>query len=455
MLKAVFVIFGLALAGCGEKSEKRPVTFTPTNNVTPNNGTNNVTPNNTILENNVVGDVFYWEDVKPIVDAKCVACHTPGAIGPFPLTTYEEVFAVKELVKTEVASKTMPPFNYDTKCQEYTHDPTLSGEELATVVAWVDAGAPEGDSAEEGPAIQVRFPDPPTFDTTLVMAEAYTPLKSPDDYRCFIVDWPHQTKKYVTGFGVEPGEDAIVHHVIAFLAPPSAVAEAQALDDREPGPGYTCFGTANINDQSWMGSWAPGGAPAKYAPGTGLPVEPGSKMIIQVHYNTLTEDARPDLTTVNFETADTVEREAIWMPWANPTWLNGNMPIRAGDADASHQFMYDPTVFLSEGRPLKIWGAGLHMHLLGTSIRGWILRGDGTEDCLADSPRYDFNWQGGVGFAEPITINPGDRLALECHWDNSMANQPMVDGTRVTPADRNWGEGTLDEMCLGLFYITL
>ena len=463
MRTAVVMIAGaLMLAACGE-SEKVPANGAANNDAANNNASNNGdnnTANNAStngVSNNdttITAAPTYWEDVKPIIDAKCADCHTPGAIGPFPLTTYAEVADVSGLVKAEVSAKTMPPFIYDNLCREYTHDPTLSDEELETVVAWVDAGSPEGDPTAEGEPIVIELPEPPVFDTSLTMPEPYTPRQSPDDYRCFVVDWPHDTTRYVTGFGVEPGDDGIVHHVIGFLAPPSAVAEAEALDAAEEGPGYTCFGTANISQQSWIGSWAPGGIPAKFAPGSGVPVEPGSKMIIQVHYNTLTEEPRPDLTTLHFETKESVEREGVWMPWANPQWLNGNMRIAAGDADATHSFMFDPTQFISNGQPIRIWGGGLHMHLLGTSIRAWILRADGSESCLVESPRFDFNWQQGVMFQEPITLNPGDRLGLECHWDNSMANQPIVNGERVTPADRGWGEGTLDEMCLGVFYVT-
>jgi hypothetical protein len=37
---------------------------------------------------------------------------------------------------------------------------------------------------------------------------------------------------------------------------------------------------------------------------------------------------------------------------------------------------------------------------------------------------------------------------VECHYDNSPGNQPVVDGQRLPPRDVTWGEGTHDEMCL-------
>jgi len=43
-----------------------------------------------------------------------------------------------------------------------------------------------------------------------------------------------------------------------------------------------------------------------------------------------------------------------------------------------------------------------------------------------------------------VQLWSGDKLALECHWDNCAPGA----------AERRWGEGTDDEMCLSVFYLT-
>jgi hypothetical protein len=86
------------------------------------------------------------------------------------------------------------------------------------------------------------------------------------------------------------------------------------------------------------------------------------------------------------------------------------------------------------------------MHTRGIGGRVDLIRGaaaGGQTECLLDIPRWDFHWQGGYGFQQPKTYNPGDQIHLECHWDNSKGS-----------TDVNWGEGTGDEMCLTGFYIT-
>jgi hypothetical protein len=87
------------------------------------------------------------------------------------------------------------------------------------------------------------------------------------------------------------------------------------------------------------------------------------------------------------------------------------------------------------------------------------------ESCLLDVPQWDFDWQRTYQLREPVLFEEGDGLWLRCTWDNSQANQPsgMVDTDGDGAPDtyqqletraRNWGDGTTDEMCLGIFYVT-
>ena len=97
------------------------------------------------------------------------------------------------------------------------------------------------------------------------------------------------------------------------------------------------------------------------------------------------------------------------------------------------------------------------MHLRGVQTTLDILRGGSTstDACLLDIPHWDFHWQGMYTLEQPVTFNPGDQLQLTCHWNNTDANQPKYpDGGQMAATDLNWGEGTQDEMCLGLLYVT-
>jgi hypothetical protein len=396
----------------------------------------------------------FERDVRPLAEVKCQGCHTEGGIAPFALKSYDDFVAHKDEIKIAVANRIMPPWLAKPGCTDYVGDRSLSDDQIAKITGWVTAGAPRGDVAQYAPLQVAPAPALSRVDLSLKSSVAYTPQLIPDDYRCFLVDWTPTTTKYVSGFRANPDQKSIVHHVIAFLIPPSEAAMYQKLDDDEAGPGYTCFGGPGGGGRNalWLGSWAPGGLGNDYAPGTGIQVEPGSKVAIQVHYNTKTAMPVPDQTSVDFRIEDTVQKRSVNMPWTNWQWITGNgMRIPAGQADVMHSFSFDITSVLSiatsgvfqSNQPVTLYGVGFHQHTRGKSGKVEIARAGGTRECMVDIPRWDFNWQGSYGFAAPKVFNPGDKIDLECHWNNA-------DST----IDRTWGEGTDDEMCLTGFYIT-
>jgi Copper type II ascorbate-dependent monooxygenase, C-terminal domain/Copper type II ascorbate-dependent monooxygenase, N-terminal domain len=428
-----FVTTALALAGCsGDAPGSDPTGTSP--------GTG--------------GDMAltYYKDAKPVIDAKCATCHTSSGIAPFPLTTFAEVNAQQAAIAAAVRAGTMPPWMPAKTCGTYQGDRSLTDAQKATITGWVSGGAKEGNPAD-APAEGNREVGLSRVDLTLSLPTTYTPKRSPDEYRCFIVDWPQTDTTYVTGFGVKPGVASIVHHVIAYLATPDTLAQYQALDNADPASGYECFGGPGGSEApgGWVGAWAPGVTGSDTPPGTGIEIPKGSKIVVQMHYNTATAKAVPDRTEILLKLDPTVEKKAAVMPWANPAWVTKktmNIPAHASDAKASWAF--DPSPYLgsitngvlNSNQPFTMYAAGLHMHTRGVTAKTAIERKDGSSDCLLDIPAWNFHWQGAYGFAQPKQVNPGDKLSLECHWNN--------------PSDvaLNWGEGTGDEMCLATYYVT-
>src|SRR5262249_30020306 len=109
--------------------------------------------------------------------------------------------------------------------------------------------------------------------------------------------------------------------------------------------------------------------------------------------------------------------------------------------------------------PVRFFGAAPHMHVRGRSIRVDAVHADGTSECLVNVPQWNFHWQQTYWFNEPFrpnaTAGSNDTIRLTCVYDNTEANQPVVDGVRVQPHTLTWGEGTNDEMCLNFFYSAL
>ena len=408
------------------------------------------------------GRLTYYRDVKVLLDANCIRCHVEGGIAPMPLTSYDEAYPYRARIREKIEAREMPPWLAAPGCSDYYADKSLTDDEIATVTGWIDDGAPKGKAEDEPaprPEMEVSLS---RVDMSAEMAVPYSPMISPDDYRCFMIDWPEEARTYVTGFRANPGTPEEVHHVIAFLADAADVADYEALDAAEPGPGWTCFGGPGGTSQNvgWLGAWAPGSNGSDYPPDTGLPVDPGSKIILQVHYNTLNHDPEPDVTSVDFKLDASVIKEAFFLPWADYTWIGGgpSMRIPAGEADVMHSYSASLNDLIGSPIPLTftLYSAAAHMHTRGVTENLSIVHADGSRECMLDVEHWNFHWQMAYAFSTPKTLLPDDELYIECHWDNSEANQPMgADGLPLPTEDLYWGEGTTDEMCLGLFYMTL
>ncbi len=400
------------------------------------------------------GTVTFYRDVLPIFRKHCTACHSPDNIAPFSVHTYEAAWPWRQAIAAAVEARTMPPWLPSPGCNSYTNDASLPGEDIATVLAWVHEDGPRGDIADAPPPAGDPATGLPRVDLVLSAPEDYVPSGS-DDYRCFLLDWPHETPTYITGFHAVPSNLTLVHHVIAYRITPDRVATYEQLDADDPTPGYPCFGgpggaESNPGAGLWLGAWAPGGVASPYPEGTGLAMDPGAKVVLQIHYNTAAGDGGADRTRVELMLAESVEREAFMLLWADLDWVGGNMPIPAGSPDTVHTWELDPTLvmdFLTDivpvNSPFLIHAASHHMHTLGTVANHEIVRKGGDSDCLLDIKHWDFNWQRAARFTAPIRFQPGDVLRLSCQWDNTA-------GTK----DVNWGEGTSDEMCLGVYYVT-
>ena len=430
------------LAACGGCGDNNGTTNNGSNNG-PNNGTNNGSNNGTTPSNNGTtanngAAVTYHRDIAPLLQKNCVGCHRAGAIGPFGFETYEDVEPLADLIKQVTSARIMPPFPIDNTgaCGKFDI-PYLEDDEIALIGSWVDDGMPEGDPADNpGPyAEPLGLAD---VDAELAPAEAYTPrADQPDDYRCFLVDNPLTTAQMITSFEVVPGAAEIVHHVILYDPLDAAgVAEGEAFDAAEEGPGYECFGGPRISQGgNILAGWVPGLGVTHFPDQTGLRLAPNRRYILQIHYNTLTEPPAPDVTTVKLAVTDpgTVV-EAYTVPF-----LNWNLVLPPGVPDV------EATTDISFGLPLDvtIWGIIPHMHTRGRSMTVEIVR-DGESYCGARLPRWDFNWQNFYFYREPIVFKRNDRVRVRCSYDTSEDSELV-----------GWGDGTQDEMCFGVIYATL
>ncbi|HET8684454.1 MAG TPA: monooxygenase, partial [Micromonosporaceae bacterium] len=142
---------------------------------------------------------------------------------------------------------------------------------------------------------------------TLAMPQPYTPVPpsgGTDEYRCFLIDPELTEPVFLTGSQFLPQNADIVHHAIFFRVAPDDAAEARRVDASTPGDGWTCFGGTGIQGVdrgqsevgtagAWLAAWVPGSGETLLPARTGYRIEPGTQVIMQMHYSLLATDGRP------------------------------------------------------------------------------------------------------------------------------------------------------------------
>jgi hypothetical protein len=268
-----------------------------------------------------------------------------------------------------------------------------------------------------------------------------------DDYHCTLIDPAMAQAQDLVGFNIKPGSTATVHHVILFSVPQAKVAAVQAKDAAEAGAGWTCFGGTGVDGTQTIGGWVPGSGMTAFPTPTGIHLDAGTQIVMQIHYNLLTTKHVMDRTLVDLFYAKTpipaLSRAAI------SAVLNTTFLVPAGTKSQT----------VTADLPIKgnydLWGVLPHMHVHGVKINVNVQHADASKSCAIDIPGWNFHWQQFYYYNQPMKVRNGDTIHLECTYDNSPANQPIINNVQQPPAPLRWGEKTTDEMCLNYLYFTL
>jgi len=326
-------------------------------------------------------------------------------------------------------------------------------------------------------------------------AAPYTPQAingGTDDYHCTLID-PHVTKNsFIVSSQFFPGSGPSVkevHHAILFLVPPDLVGAARTADNN--GQGWTCFGEPPVLGQGlgqflsmpWLSSWAPGRGRDVMPVGTGTPLPAHSLIIMQVHYNLLVGDlpvsphAQLDTVPSSTNVRPTSIQPLVSTPNIPcPTGVTGPLCDRQAElTDLAKRFGTYMTLFdmgmesvcgqdpanppqgTTTSCEWHIGNAGYivrvapHMHLLGTSMTITLNPGTANQSVLMNVPKYDFNNQKATNLSKWVKVTPGETVKVSCTYDPKLA-QELPALRKLPPHYVTWGDGSSDEMCLGLMW---
>jgi hypothetical protein len=424
-------------------------------------------------------DLGWHEDIAPIVVGHCGGCHNDGGPAPFSVMSYESASGWALPMAVAVQSRTMPPFfaeNTD-DCQvrfPWLDDPRLSEEQIGMIVDWADGGAPEGDPDEAAPLPdmpQIDIQDP---DSTVVIPSDVTIQGDEDRFICFSMDPELTSDVWMSELQLVPGNERIVHHALVYVDATGESAEVAGEDGT-----YDCFGGAGLAGVATLvGAWTPGAVPFRAPDDAAVLLPAGSRLVANIHYHPSPEGAEVD---------DSTSIQMKWHEGGTPAYraelkLEGNVTapqegglgLQPGPNDGDAPQFYIPANVDDHSETMRVqlgasysdahlWLVATHMHYVGVGQRITVERsgGDPANECLIETPRWDFAWQRLYAYDVPLsqapTLDSGDVITLACEYDNTTDNPHVVQMLQEygfsDPIEVGLGEHTLDEMCLSILGI--
>jgi hypothetical protein len=386
--------------------------------------------------------VTFNKDVLPILQSNCQVCHRPGEIGPMPFLTYESTRPWAKAIKVAVASKKMPPWFADPKYGHFTNERHLSDADIATLAAWANNGAPEGEAKDKPAPVAFRDGWNIRPDLILKFPKPFAiPAKGTIEYTYIAASAPFKEDTWVVAGEIRPTDRAHVHHVIANVRPKGSKWMIQAQLGAEPyapGPNRNqdlikaAGGNPAVLDNEFLVGYVPGMEAQRFDIDNSAKLIPaGADIVFEVHYTT-NGTAGEDQSMVGLELASAPPQRRFMSVTAAQT----NLTIAPGDSNA------EAKATLRFGQPVDFVYMQPHMHLRGKDMKIDASYPTGEKETILDVPHYDFNWQIVYYEKQPLHFPRGTTLELTAHWDNSLNNKWNPDPSATV----HWGDQSWQEM---------
>jgi hypothetical protein len=383
----------------------------------------------------------FSKDVAPVLQKNCQTCHRPGEAAPFPLLTYEQARPWASSMKRVVSQKIMPPWYADPAVGHFSNNRALTAQEISTIVAWANAGAPEGDPKDMPPPKNWEegwgMPKP---DAVFQLPRPFqVPASGMVEYQYVIIPTGFTKDMWVQAAEARPTDRSVVHHIIAYLREPGS----NYFKGQKPGVFFEAPPPAqdDKNDTSALASdfligYAPGQPAEILPPGQAKLIKAGSDIVLEVHY-TPNGKATTDQTRVGLIFAKEPPKERVLTLSA----VNGTFKIPPGDPN----YRVDATFDIPQD--VRLISLHPHMHMRGKDFEYRIVYPDGKSETLLKVPAYNWRWQLWYNLPDPITLPKGSKIECTAHFDNSPNNPENPDPTKTVI----WGQMNSDEMMVGFF----
>jgi hypothetical protein len=378
--------------------------------------------------------VTFTKDVAPILQERCQICHRVGTFAPMSLVTYEQARPWARSIKQKVLAREMPPWFIDKNIgvQHFSNDVSLTDQEIATLVKWVDAGAPQGDPAKmppprsfpDGQAWQIGKPDM----IVSLQKDVIVKAKGPDWWPDILVDPGLTEDRYIQAVQIIPTKgNQVIHHIRTSIVEPDAGTRHSGQLDGNV--------ALEVGEQGvFLNEYAIGKGGDVFPEGSGRLIKAGTKVNFQFHIHSSGTE-----TPTNVALGLKLYPKG-YQPKHSITSLTvgvNEIDLRPREANVRSD-AYMPLI-----KPARLLSFQPHMHNRGKAECLEAIYPNGKTEML-NCARFLFNWHLNYVYADDeAPLLPAGTLLHSIMWhDNSADSKFNPD----PDAQITWGERTIDEM---------
>jgi hypothetical protein len=368
--------------------------------------------------------ITFNKDIAPIFQRSCQGCHHAGTSAPMSLVTYNETRPWAKSIKERVATRDMPPWHLDKTVgiRKYKNDRSLTDTEIATIVKWVDSGAPQGDAAD--------LPAPLSFtsDNSWYIGKPDLLVTTEKDFTMYPAgpDWwidqfaevKIPEGRWIKAMEIKPSNPKIVHHAVIYAIEPDAPE-----------------GTPETGVQ--LHEYAVGKYGDIFSENTGRLLKPGTRLRFDMHYFAIGSEQH-NKTTIAFK---------FYPKGEVPKYQVRSIPVRNIPND---ELEIPPnSVVRTDGyyrltRNARIDSFQPHMHMRGKGMTLEAINLNNTVEILSSVDHFNFNWHINYIYEDDVAplLPAGTVLHMIGIHDNTSAN-------RRNPDPAMWagfGERSVDDM---------
>ena len=379
-----------------------------------------------------------FASVAGIFRTRCATCHRPGEAAPFSLQTYEDIVKRTSFIKKVIASGYMPPWRADEHFRDYANDRSLTPDEKAQILRWIDAGAPKGPPSglSGGGAAAAGTGGNATGASVASMVYGRAPdltlkIDSPflvpgDDAERFIVfkiPFELPEGKNVEALELTCNNKKIIHHInYGFYEVPDTSIPIRGgdpyIDGDKRGPQQLEYEPLKKNFVYYTG-WIPGASYESYPAGFGWTMPRRGVMLLTVHYTALGAEEHSMVGVNLFLTPKPITRSvkiiSLGSGGVGQEEISPPLVILAGHVDT-----FNLEVKTQEDQSLLyVWP---HMHYLGKEFTAYAVSPKGDTIPLVHIPHWDFRWQELYRMKHLVFLPAGSIVHVIGVYDNTADN---------------------------------